>query len=387
LQATADQDRTSKIEVLSSKFEFCERIRFMGYGVRTPLADYPAQRVAIVKPSALGDIIHSLPVLTAVRERYPEAYIAWIVNRNYADLLRGHPDLDAVLPLDRGAARGSPWRAVVHYGSFFNEVRKQNFDLIIDLQGLLRSGLMSGFSGAARRVGLSTAREFSTWFYTDVVQVADFNAIHAVDRCWLIAQALGMGDRPKRFRLHIPEDARLWATQTLSECARPWIMAGVGARWKTKRWPPEHFAALTRRALDLAGGTVFCVGGRDETPLAQAMGAHLGHPVRDLTGRTSLPQLAALLRHADVMISNDTGPLHLAAALGRPVVAPYTCTKVLLNGPYGGEAGAVETEVWCQGSYLKRCRRLECMLELTPERLWPALERILHSWQSNSLTA
>ncbi len=87
------------------------------------------------------------------------------------------------------------------------------------------------------------------------------------------------------------------------------------------------------------------------------------------------------------MIANDTGPLHLAAALGRPVVAPYTCTRVLLNGPYGSEGGAVESRVWCQGSYLKRCGRLECMAELTPDRLWPVLEGILRTWKSGSLSA
>ena len=101
----------------------------------------------------------------------------------------------------------------------------------------------------------------------------------------------------------------------------------------------------------------------------------------------SLPQLAAVLSRADVMLANDTGPLHLAAALGRPVVAPYTCTKVLLNGPYGAEAGAVEARVWCQGSYVKKCHRLECMAELTPDRLWPILRGILSTWESASRTA
>ena len=94
-----------------------------------------------------------------------------------------------------------------------------------------------------------------------------------------------------------------------------------------------------------------------------------------------------MLAAADVMLANDTGPLHLAAALGRPVVAPYTCTKVLLTGPYGGEAGAVESRVWCQGSRLKRCRRMECMAELTPDRLWPRLEEVLQTWQIRSRSA
>src|SRR5262249_30540369 len=140
-------------------------------------------------------------------------------------------------------------------------------------------------------------------------------------------------------------------------------------------------------AQELVGATILFVGGQDETPLAQITAEALSGPIRDLTGRTTLPQLSALLACADVMVANDTGPLHLAAALGRPVVAPYTCTKVLLNGPYGAEAGAVETRVWCQGSYRKRCARLECMAELTPDRVWPLLQQVLRTWKSNSLSA
>src|SRR5262249_1724244 len=154
-----------------------------------------------------------------------------------------------------------------------------------------------------------------------------------------------------------------------------------------KRWPPEYFAELACRAQAYAGGTVLFVGSRDEMPLARTTAEHLPGPRLDLTGRTTLPQLVALLACVDVMIANDTGPLHLAAALGRPVVAPYTCTKVRLNGPYGAMAGAVETRVGCQGSYRKRCGRLDCMAELTPDRLWPVLEGILRTWKSSSRSA
>src|SRR5260370_28066182 len=104
------------------------------------LKDYAARRIALIKPSALGDIIHSLPVLTALRQRYPEAYIAWVVNRHYEDLLRGHPDLDATLALDRGAAKVGIWTATCSYARFLHEFRRQKVDLVIDLQGLLRSG-------------------------------------------------------------------------------------------------------------------------------------------------------------------------------------------------------------------------------------------------------
>src|SRR5947208_13483252 len=178
---------------------------------RTPLRDLVAQRIALIKPSALGDIVHSLPVLSALRQRYPDAHISWVVNRCYADLLRGHPDLDAVLPFDRGASQCGWVTAVRNYGRFFADLHQQRFDLVIDLQGLFRSGLMTACSGAARRVGLSSAREGGRAFYTDVITVDDFHRLHAVDRYWLVADAFGVGDLPKSFRVPLPEAAARWA--------------------------------------------------------------------------------------------------------------------------------------------------------------------------------
>jgi lipopolysaccharide heptosyltransferase I len=352
-----------------------------------PLHEYSARRIAIIKPSALGDIVHSLPVLTALRQRFPAAHITWVVNRGFEPLLRDHPDLDATLAFERSPYRSGMFRSAVGYYHFFRSLRAGGFDLAIDLQGLLRSGLMTRATRASRRVGLGSAREGARWFYTDVVPVADFNAIHAVDRYWLAAEALGATAGLKQFRIPVNVAAQQWARAALWECSRPWLVLAVGSRWMTKRWPPEHFAALARMAQRRFGGTVVFVGSADELEMAAATSRQLAGPTLNLSGKTSLVQLAALLRLADVMIANDTGPLHLAAALGRPVVAPYTCTKVLLNGPYGREHGAVETRVPCQGSYITRCDRLDCMAELTPNRLWPILEEVLRGWESNSRSA
>jgi len=354
---------------------------------RPPLAAYPAERIALLKPSALGDIVHGLPVLTALRRRYPHAHITWVVNQTYAPLLCGHRDLDDILSFDRRASHRGWGAAAQSWLSFLRELQRRRFDLAIDLQGLFRTAVMMAATGATRRVGLSTAREGATWTYTDVVPVADFDAIHAVDRCWRIAEAFGVGDTRREIHVPIPDEARWWARTMTDRYPRPWLMLGPGARWITKRWPTEHFAALARRTQETFGGSVFLVGGAEETPAATAVRRGVSGPCRDLTGRTTLPQLAALLERADVMLANDTGPLHLAAALGRAVIAPYTCTKVRLNGPYPAQAGAIETAVPCQGSYIKRCSRLECMTELTPDRLWPSLAEVLRSWQSRSRCA
>src|SRR5271166_3615344 len=176
-----------------------------------PLNEYRARRIALIKPSALGDIVHSLPVLTAVRQRFPAAHITWVVNRGYEPLLRGHPDLDETLPFNRSPIRSGIFHSGVGYLNFLRHLRQRRFDLAIDLQGLLRSGLMTRATGAARRVGLSSAREGAGWFYTDVVPVVDENALHAVDRYWLIAEALGAGGGHKQFRVPVSKVARHWA--------------------------------------------------------------------------------------------------------------------------------------------------------------------------------
>ena len=358
----------------------------MGLWWRPALGNLSPRRIALLKPSALGDIVHSLPVLTALRQRFPTAHLSWIVNSGYRSLLEGHPDLDDIVPFDRGAIRSGWWKALASYGQFFKDLRRRRFDLVIDLQGLLRTGLMALASRARRRIGLATAREGARWCYTDLVPVPDHANVHAVDRYWRVAEALGAGGGPLLFRVPLSDQARGWAAEQLDQWPRPWIMVGAGSRWQTKRWPPAHFARLADRALQRFGGTIVLVGGGDETQLAQAVKEQLRGPALDLTGRTTLAQLSAVLARADVMIANDTGPLHLAVALGRPVVAPYTCTRVQLTGPYPTRetqaGGAVETSVWCQGSYLKRCARLECMRELTPERLWPLVDEVLQRWQS-----
>lgn len=344
--------------------------------------DGEPRRIVIIKPSALGDIMHSLPVLAALRRRFPAADIGWVVNRTYESLLAEHPDLDEVIPFDRNLTRRGVVNGVVGGARFFRELRQKRFDLAIDLQGLLRTGLMTLATGATRRIGLASAREGARWFYNDVVD--DGSKPHAVDRYWRVIEHLGADPCSKSFHVPVNETARTWAGELLAAYPRPWLAVGVGARWLTKRWPPEHFAAVADQATRAFGGTVVLVGAPDEAELSARTAALLACPKVDLAGKTTLPQLVAILSLCDIMLANDTGPLHLAVALGLPVVAPYTCTKVNRTGPYRQDAHAIESRIWCQGSYLKKCDRLECMAELTPERVWPVLCGILETWARRS---
>jgi heptosyltransferase I len=336
------------------------------------------RRIVLIKPSALGDIMHSLPVLSALRVRFPSAHLAWLVNRAYEPLLRGHPDLDATIPFDRGLFR-SGWRSgcVATY-RFAADLRARRFDLAIDLQGLFRTGVLSFLTGAPVRLGLTSTREAGSLFHTHRIHDGG-TVVHAVERYWRIVEALGGGDLPKRFRLPIAAEARSWALERLADCPRPWIAVGVGSRWLTKRWLPTHFAELVRRAQAQFGGTALFIGTPDERPLAEQTAAAISGPKVQLAGETTLTQLAGVLAESDVVVANDTGPLHLAVALGKPVVAPYTCTQVRKTGPFGQFERAAETTVWCRGSEVQKCARLECMSELTPDRMWPLLDKVLRT--------
>jgi lipopolysaccharide heptosyltransferase II len=342
-----------------------------------------AQRIALIKPSALGDIVHALPVLGALRQRFPTARIVWVVYRTYAELLEGHPDLDGILAFDRGRP-GWGVAAAAALADAIRRLRQERCDLVVDLQGLFRSGLLTWCSGARRRVGLFSAREGAQWTYTDVLsdpQGRTLESLHAVERYWLVADALGVGHLPKRFWLPLAEEDRSWCRQRLAPFPRPWLAVHLGTRWPTKRWPVEHFAELCQRAVGEAGGSVVLIGSGADAGLAAEFRSRFAGALLDLTGQTTLRQLSAVVHEADIVVSNDSGPLHLAAAWRRPVVAPFTCSSVVRSGPYGQKAHAVATQVWCAASYRKRCARLECMAELTPDRLWPVLEGHLQQWQ------
>ena len=336
------------------------------------------RRVAILKPSALGDIVHALPVLSALRGAWPHAHISWVVNKSFEPLLAGHPELNATIPFDRAAFRGNPLRAARYAVAFTNRLRREHFDLVIDLQGLLRTGLMCAGSGCPVRVGFAAAREGSRHFYTHRVEVPDADAIHAVDRYRRVLDFLGVAPSPARFVVPVDPAEVAAATQILEAFPRPWVAVAAGAKWLTKRWPVASFAALLNRASAQFGGTAVLVGSPDDIALSLELAARLRGPSLDLTGKTSLPRLVAVLKAADAMVANDTGPLHLAAALGTPCVAPYTCTLVARHGPYAQFPHAVATQVACAGSYLRVCPNgLKCFAELAPERLWEPLNAVL----------
>ncbi len=340
------------------------------------------QRICIIKPSSLGDVVHCLPILPALRAILPSSQVTWVVNAAFRSLLDSHPYLDRVIAYERGGS-GISSRGATATARLCARLLKAKYDLTIDLQGLLRSGLMTAATRAQVRVGMADAREGARWFYTHRVSAPRLG-LHAVDRVLRVVAALGLEGVEPSFHISPGEQDRLWAREILASVPRPCLILNLGARWLTKRWPPEHFAEIARRAAAEFGAGLVCVGARVDATLAEALRAALGPlPLLDLSGRTTLLQLAALAQESDLFVSNDTGPLHLAAAAGADVVGIYTCTDPRLTGPYGPSVTTVQSCVWCAPSFRKNCNRLECFAELNPDRVWPVVrKRLIRSLES-----
>jgi heptosyltransferase-1 len=334
-------------------------------------------RILIIKPSSLGDIVHALPTVAALRRRFPSARITWLVKREWAAVLEGNPHLDAVLALDL-SPKGWPaaWRTI----------RAGRFDTVVDLQGLLRSALLGWISGAPVRIGFANGREGSPWFYTERVSVPS-PTMHAVDRYLLTAKYLGADPgevKPTDFPLLHDAQAEAQVEVHLTAAG---VRAGTtlvamnpSARWDTKLWPSESFAAVGDRLQQDGAARVVLIGGRDEGHVGmQVMRAMRTAPI-DLMGQTTLKELIALLRRARLLITNDSGPMHLAAAVGTPVIALFGPTDPARTGPYGTGHTVLRSGVPCSPCFSRRCTNavtMECLITIQPQQVIEAALRLV----------
>ncbi|QOJ13618.1 MAG: glycosyltransferase family 9 protein [Planctomycetia bacterium] len=304
-----------------------------------PEAGRSARRILILKPSSLGDVVHALPLLAALRRARPDAHVSWLAATAFAPLLEGHPLIDEVIRFDR-ARLARAWRsapAAAELAGLLSRIRRARFDLVLDLQGLFRSGWMSWVSGAPVRVGFADGREFAPIFLTH--RISCDSVVHAVDRNLRVAHGLGWPAAPVEFPLGLREPEVEAARVLLRGVGvgmpsdGEFVAVLPGARWRSKLWRPERWAALLDR-LALEGRTAVVLGGPGDTGVLREIEAHVRRPVASLAGRTTLRELTAVLSLAGQVICTDSGPMHLAAALRRPVVAVFGPTDPRRCGPY-----------------------------------------------------
>jgi heptosyltransferase I len=344
------------------------------------------RRILVVKPSSIGDVVHALPTVAALRRGFPGAFLAWMVEEEAADIVSGNPHLDEVIVSSR-----KRWERELKQGSlclsalremweFVKILRAREFDLVIDLQGLLKSAIPSFLSGAPYRLGYSRAREMSHIFLTHKISV-DNGTMHAVDRYLTVLQTLGISAEEREFAIALDPRDEERITDLLArggaQLGAPAVVLHAPARWQSKRWPEEGFAKLGDLLASRSGARIILTGGPGDRGQAEAIaGMMLIKPVV-LAGRTSLKELCCLLKRVDLLVTCDSGPMHIAAAMGTPAVALFGPTDPRRTGPYGIGHRVLQRQMDCVPCLKRTCPDNLCLKEMPVEKVFCAAEEVL----------
>jgi heptosyltransferase I len=395
------------------------------------------ERILIVRLSALGDIIHALPAAAALREAFPTARIDWLVSERHRAILEhvgpvspnGAPVIDHRIVLERRTT-GSPLSAMARkaraeglFGAWargaaarrppgrgprrpsdddalpltdaVGAMRKADYDVAFDFQGLMKSAMLARSSGARRVVGFSTDHLRERWahlFYTETVEPPP--GVHVIDKNLALLRAVGLRDVEKKFpalvagealRLALAQDTRSGQAGVSAEAVgaggakadAPFALINPGAGWPNKRWPPEWFGDLARRIRSRHGIDSLVLWGPNEEMLAR-MVVDSSHGAARLAPLTGVGEMIGLVQQAALFVSGDTGPLHIAAACGTPIVGLYGPTSPARNGPWRPEDVSVSRFESCECHHRRRCRReVGCLLDIGVDEVMAAVDRRL----------
>jgi lipopolysaccharide heptosyltransferase I len=332
-------------------------------------------RILFVKLSAIGDVVQTLPALEAVKKTFPGSEIDWVVEEAAAGILEGHPLIDRLL-----VSRRKTWlrmlrspstltRALGELAGFLRQLREKRYDIAIDLQGLLKSGIIIGAVRANRKIGFDGTRELSYLFLNERMPAYDREK-HALERYLDVARYLGAVDPSPACTLPIERERAVMGERTnvLVKGGSRLIVINPVARWKTKLWDEEKFARLADRLVTERRAVVIFTGSPDDRATAERIRGMMRENALNWAGETTLRELAALASLADLFITTDTGPMHLAAAAGARVVALFGPTAPWRTGPYGPGHVVVRKGPACSPCFRRTCDvGIRCMEEMTVE--------------------
>jgi len=368
--------------------------------------------ILIIKMSSVGDIIHALPFAAALRERYPKAKISWLVHPQFAGFLPEKPYIDEIIYFDKVAFMRMSWQQRLTFiREFRQELRAKQFDLVIDLQGLFKSAALAYLTGCPEKIGYCEMREGSG-LVSRAIKGEHFHG-HVIERYLDVARYLGADVRTIAFPLpdlHKEQQTmhKLLVAEGMEEVRRrktldgrlilgiqatepafpvfnlhepldlaPYVVLVPGARWETKRWPMEYFAKLAKMFL-ADGFYVVLAGGKEDVRRGEIIRELANFPKNliSVIGKTSLRELAALIKDCYFYVSADTGPLHIASAYKKPLIALYGPTLSDRTGPYGDkEASVLVSTSECRGCLKKQCNDWQCMYKLTPEMVYKTFKQ------------
>jgi lipopolysaccharide heptosyltransferase I len=363
------------------------------------------RKILLIKLSAVGDVVHTFPVLNKLRRRYPAARLDWLATPGIAELLQHNPAISNVIAFDR-VEWSAPWRLTpfVAAARLVAQLRAVEYDLVIDLQGQFRSAVFAFASGAPVRIGFDKpradiwnasprkipaearkhawqgAREGSWLAYTDYIALPTLD-LHPVERYLGVGPMLGLDDGPADFSFPIPPEARarIDALADYYDIAKAKLLVmAPGTNWETKEWRREAFAEVARHFMP-KGFAVTLIGSERERALCDEV-AKLAPGAINLAGETTLSELAALISRATICVTNDSGPMHLAVALDRPVVSIFGPTDPVWAGPYRRDGAVLRADLPCSPCYLRelsRCRYGHaCMQDVTAAAVIERIESV-----------
>lgn len=337
----------------------------------------------IVGVNWLGDTLFMTPAIRAIRRRYPSAWLACAVPPRCRELLAGNPHVDAILDFDERAAD----RGLAGWWRFIQRIRAERVDHCFLLHRSMTRALCVALAGVPQRIGYATWKR--RWLLTTAIPPPRPDTVHKVDMFLALLAAVGIPSDGRQYDLVVRAEDRAYARQLLSaagcDADRPAVALHAGANWHLKRWPPGMFARVGDLLTERFGARVLLIGSSDDRPMAEGIARRMQHPPSILAGQTTLPQLAALLGEVGAVISNDSGPLHIAAAVGTKTVGLFGPTKPELTAPPPASHlrilfGSVGCPVPC---YRQWCPINLCLRQITPERVldtlaeWPEWRRRL----------
>ena len=342
------------------------------------------ENILVVKLSAIGDVIHALPVAYAIKEQYPNAHLTWVVEPAAYAILEDNPYIDELILFEKAKFRsfGGFLREI---GPFRRRLRTRRYDASLDLQGLFKSAAIAFNAGAKLRIGTANMRE-GAHLVSRPVRGTHAEG-HIVERYLDVARALGCAVREVRFPVAISKRDAVAADTLLARDGvpeeRPFVAFAIGANWPNKRWPAEHFAALADRLYHAHYIPVLVGGGRLDETIAQDIMAASEIPPVNLVGRTNLKQLAHIFTRAALVLGGDTGPVHLAAGLRTPTVMLMGPTDANRNGPYGQLENAIEVDRPCRGCWKRACPKgLDCLAAIRVDEVAAKLGAVLRGAQT-----
>lgn len=330
-------------------------------------------KILIVKVSALGDIIHSLPVAMAIYRQVPGALIDWVVEKPSLNLLEGHPALNKVILSPRHQLKKNLFKEALKLPGFIKDFRREKYDAVLDLQGLMKSSIFVLLSNSERKIGFKGGKEpLAAWPLSIPLPPYDIER-HALDRYLDLLKPLGL-KRPDKIEYGLiprPEYLEKWEKRLAG--STPLIVLHPVAKWETKLWPEEHWAQLIK-LLAAHGARLALSGAPDDRKVNQRIIEMSGikNNIWDISGETTLQELIAVLSLADAVVSTDTGTMHLAAALQKPLVALFGPTAANRTGPYGQEDAVLSASMECRPCFQRTCSSHACMREISPQMVFEA---------------